>query len=200
MIKEGDLIGIAHSQVYFVGLLNEDNLVKLVDIYTPVSLECYQHMKEKKSAISYDEYDSLREDWVEAVNDGETDLGYHAYASKLFDAALKEADPENKLWFYGQNMMGAGMKLVEDLGLHNQVKSDMEKTIRDDYQIGSWDYSETHGPWMAGDFPWRDGSFHKGPIKWDHVYNREAADACETYRKLYLEKEQKDDDTNRKTD
>lgn len=172
MVKKGDIIGIANEEVYFVGSVkNVDGIEVIPNIvgYRPVDEGKFERLRDEDWAISEDDYDTFHFLWKEAVAADRTEDSYQEFAEAVWDEEDRSEEP---LWFFGQDCSGEGHVLIEDMALHEKVKTDLEPLL--DYTIGSWEWS----CWID---PFADRRDKKEAIKWDVVYSPEAVEACNRY-------------------
>lgn len=181
IIQKGDLIGIADGEVYFVETIATDEnnnmpVVFNVSTYRPVFEDMYSELSDKSRAINNDAYDYLHDAWKDAVSNDRTEDSYQDWAEAVFCEEQSQAEGSgNQLWFFGQDCSGSGFELVSDMDLHNRIKEDLQPFVEDNGDIASWECSS----WMSPADRDNTGIYH--PVKWDIVYDKEAADACDRY-------------------
>lgn len=188
MVKEGDLIGIAYGEVYFVGdvaWVDGVQVVTGVSTYRPVSQEVFDELADEDSAVANDSYDTLHVNWRHAVAAEETEEGYEEFSRKVFREQRDLAECSfNELWFFDQDISGPGEILCTDMELHEKVSADM-KSITGEV-VPSWEASSWTFP--APPVHKNTGDNLYPPIEWDVIYNWDAAEACNrfsTFRQKY---------------
>lgn len=153
MIKEGEMIGLAQNRVWFVGNVGIDEdtgeeLVLNASSYRPVSRERFDAYSQKGKAVNEDECERLHDDWKDSVRFDRTESSYEDWAEEAFENAQNNAKKDgNLLWFYGQDVDLPGLKLCQDLKLHEQVKNDLVKysELREE-DVASWEFASYQTP------------------------------------------------------
>ena len=162
--EPGKLIGIGDQRVFFVESI-KDGKVR-VSAYSPVGRAQYKILSDCDSCIDNDENDDFHSEWIDAVNERDTEESYHDYAETSFNDK-KDNDPCNDIWFYGQEISGiGGERLCSDEELREAVNEDMSNWWCDD-EIASWE----------------DADNSELPEHWDKIYCQEAVDWLERQRK-----------------
>lgn len=163
--EPGKLIGIGDQRVFFVESI-KDNKVR-VSAYSPVGRERYRILSDQENAVDYDEDGTFHDEWVSAVNDGDTEDGYREFAENLFSDNQSDADPSNDIWFFRQELSGFGaIALGQDEELREAVNEDMSEFWAED-EIASWEDAESS----------------EIPEHWDKIYCQEAVNWLNRQRK-----------------
>lgn len=159
---KGTLIGIGDQRLFFVEEFKNGKM--RVSAYSPVGYDRFKLLSDCERAIGSDEEDSFHQAWEDAVCARETEDSYSEFAESLF---IDEQDECNPIWFYKQELNGAGAEqLKDDDELRAKVSKDMEEFWCDD-SISSWE----------------DADSSELPELWDVVYSKEAVDWLERQRK-----------------
>lgn len=160
--KAGDLIGIGDQRLFFVEEFRDGKM--RVMAYSPVGYYRFKMLSNCENAIDSDEDDSFHQAWEDAVTNRETEDSYSDFAESLF---TDEQDECNPIWFYKQELDGAGAEQLKDNDeLRSRVSKDMGEFWCEDI-ISSWENADSS----------------ELPELWDVVYSKEAVDWLERQRK-----------------
>lgn len=186
MLREGDLIGIANEEVWFVNstAIDEDTgeeIVLCAASWTPIHEQIYKKgnnleecLEHKEDTWNYNE--GLYSEWKDAVFQEETEDSYEDWARWRFSSLKEEAEKAgNQVWFYGQYAEpdDTGYELLTDEKLRKRVTdSFLEFTSLFEDRMASWDTARVSVPC---DMYLREKI---RPLSWQVVFNKEAVAGC----------------------